>query len=273
MEEELAPLGVKVKWVETLGSNKTVEFLRGESLDLGSLAPPAALQARANGTPLKYVYWSERNRSGSPIMVREDSPIKTFEELRGKKIAATPGTGPHVSLLASLRKHGMTEDDVEIVSLPHSQGRVAMLNGNVDAWSGLEPDWSMAEIQGKARTIFADPDLAGGGGIGARDEIVANHPEVVQAVLRAFDRVRIETVENLDKSIADYAASSGLGEEIARSVITRTDISRPAVIPEDRQLLLNWGNLYKDFGTIPADADLEKIVDELLVYDLFKVAE
>ncbi|MCO5147388.1 MAG: hypothetical protein M9895_14575 [Aquamicrobium sp.] len=75
------------------------------------------------------------------------------------------------------------------------------------------------------------------------------------------------------RPIADYAASSGLGEEIARPVITRTDISRPAVIPEDRQLLLNWGNLYKDFGTIPADADLEKIVDELLVYDLFKVAE
>src|SRR5690606_3383919 len=105
--EAVAPLGVTVKWVESLGSNKTVEFLRGESLDIGTLSLASALLARSNGTPIQYVYWTARNATGSPLLVAKDSPIKSFEDLRGKKLAATPGTGPHVALLAALKKHGL----------------------------------------------------------------------------------------------------------------------------------------------------------------------
>lgn len=56
IEEALKPRGIKVKWVESLGSNKTIEFLRGKSLDIGPSSSASAFLARANGTPIKYAF-------------------------------------------------------------------------------------------------------------------------------------------------------------------------------------------------------------------------
>jgi sulfonate transport system substrate-binding protein len=36
LEDELASSGTKVEWVQSLGSNKALEFLRGKSIDFGS---------------------------------------------------------------------------------------------------------------------------------------------------------------------------------------------------------------------------------------------
>jgi sulfonate transport system substrate-binding protein len=47
---------VEVRWVQSAGSNKALEFLRGRSLDFGSTAGSAALLGRANGAPVKAVY-------------------------------------------------------------------------------------------------------------------------------------------------------------------------------------------------------------------------
>ncbi|AJE46157.1 aliphatic sulfonate ABC transporter substrate-binding protein [Celeribacter indicus] len=270
VEEAVAPYEVEVKWVESLGSNKTVEFLRGESLDVGTLSLASAFLARANGTPIRYVYWTARDATGAPLLVAKDSEITSYEDLKGKKIAATPGTGPHVALLAGLKKHGLSETDVEVVSLPHSQGRLALATGRVDAWSGLEPDWSIAEIETGATVLYADPELAGGGGIAIRDDILEDHPEIVAAVLSGYDRARQYTLDNLDASIEDFAKTSGVSLEVAASVVRRNDITRPALIPEDRQALINWGNIYNDLGSIPADTDVAAVVDAVLDYDVFR---
>src|SRR4051794_41969170 len=45
LEDDLKPLGVGVRWVQSLGSNKALEFLNAGSLDIGSSAgapPPPA---------------------------------------------------------------------------------------------------------------------------------------------------------------------------------------------------------------------------------------
>ena len=42
VEETLAPLGVRVRWVQSLGSNKALEFLNAGSLHFGSTAGAAA---------------------------------------------------------------------------------------------------------------------------------------------------------------------------------------------------------------------------------------
>jgi sulfonate transport system substrate-binding protein len=140
LEQALAPRGITVKWVLSLGSNKTLEFLRSKSIDFGPSSNASAFLGRANGTPIKLIYWTER-KDGAPILVRKDSPFQSFTDLRGKKIAATPGTGPYIGLIAALQKFGLTKDDVQIVALQHPDGRVALAAGRVDGWAGLEPDW------------------------------------------------------------------------------------------------------------------------------------
>lgn len=272
IEAELKPLGVNVKWVESLGSNKTIEFLRGSSLDIGPSSLASAFLARANGTPIKYVYWTARQSTGSPILVRNDSQYKTIADLKGTKIAATPGTGPYISLIAALKKNGLTEKDVEIVSLQHPQGRVALATGRVEAWAGLDPDWAIAELQNNAKILFADTSLAGGGGIDVREQFLKDHPDVVKAVLKGFDKARIYARENIDDSIKAFATSSKIDLAVADRAFRRNDTAIAQIEARDLPALVVWGNLYKDLGSIPADTDVEKIAKETLDATVFSVS-
>ena len=269
LESDLAARGFKVKWIESLGSNKTIEFLRGNSIDIGSTSLASAFLARANGTPLKYVFWTGRVPTGSPILVRNDSPYKNFIDLKGKKIAATPGTGPYISLIAALKANGLTQKDVQIVALQHPQGRQALATGAVDGWAGLDPDWAIAELQNNAHVLWADPKLAGGGGIDVRDDFLAAHRDVVLVVLNAFDRARQFAKDHPEDAIQLFADAAHLEEPVAKIVYARAGEDRPALEPRDSTDLANWGNLYKDLGAIPAETDVNAVVKSVLDFTVF----
>src|SRR5499427_3940036 len=56
LENEFSRDGISIVWVQTLGSNKALEFLNAGSIDFGSTAGSAALVARINGNPIKSIY-------------------------------------------------------------------------------------------------------------------------------------------------------------------------------------------------------------------------
>ena len=138
LEEELKKDGIKVKWVLSLGSNKALEFLNARSLDFGSSAGAAALLARINGNPVKSVYVYSKPE-WTALVATKDSPIQKVQDLKGKRIAATRGTDPHIFLLRTLGAYGLTEKDVKVVLLQHQDGKMALLKGDVDVWAGLDP--------------------------------------------------------------------------------------------------------------------------------------
>lgn len=263
LEAELAPRGIAVNWVLVLGSNKAIEFLRGKSLDFASSSNASAFLARANGTPIKLVYWTH-HQNGAPILVRADSPYRAFADLKGKKIAATPGTGPYMGLIAALEKHGMTAADVEIVPLQHPQGRLALAAGRVDAWAGLEPDWSIAEIEIKARILFIDPQLPGGGVIDVRDEFARQYPDITDIVLKGFERARLYSLEHPEEALKVYTDGSRLAPEVARRSFERNDLTQPAVRASDADGLALWGKLFKTIGAIPPDTDVDAIARQTI---------
>jgi len=55
LEKEFAKDGIGVRWVQTLGSNKALEFLNAGSIDFGSTAGSAALLGKINGNPIKSI--------------------------------------------------------------------------------------------------------------------------------------------------------------------------------------------------------------------------
>jgi sulfonate transport system substrate-binding protein len=52
LEKEFAKDGIAIRWVQTLGSNKALEFLNAGSIDFGSSAGAAALVSNINGNPI-----------------------------------------------------------------------------------------------------------------------------------------------------------------------------------------------------------------------------
>ena len=56
LEKAFGEHGVTVRWVQSRGSNKALEYLNAGSIDVGSTAGAAALVARVNGNPIKAIY-------------------------------------------------------------------------------------------------------------------------------------------------------------------------------------------------------------------------
>src|SRR5580692_3595778 len=108
LEKEFEKDGIGIRWVQTLGSNKALEFLNAGSIDFGSTAGSAALLARINGNPIKSVYVFSQPE-WTALVVRKDSAVTKITDLKGKRVAVTRGTDPHIFLVRALLSVGMTE--------------------------------------------------------------------------------------------------------------------------------------------------------------------
>ena len=147
LEASLKDQGVTVNWVQSAGSNKANEALRSGAIDVGSTAGSAALLARANGSPIKTIdIYSQPEWAA--LVAKDSSGITTVADLKGKSVAATKGTDPYFFLLQSLSEAGISAKDVTVQNLQHADGRAALENGSVDAWSGLDPIMAGAEQKG-----------------------------------------------------------------------------------------------------------------------------
>ena len=111
LEKEFAKDGIAIRWVQTLGSNKALEFLTAGSIDFGSTAGSAALVSKINGNPIKSIYVYSRPE-WTALVTRKDSPITKVSELKGKRVAVTRGTDPHIFLVRALLDNGLTEKDI-----------------------------------------------------------------------------------------------------------------------------------------------------------------
>ena len=125
LEKEFAKDNISIRWVQSAGSNKALEFLNAGSIDFGSTAGAAALIARVNGNPIKSIYVYSRPE-WTALVTRADSPISTVEDLKGKTIAVTRGTDPHVFLVRALADAGLKQSDVKLVLLQHADGKLAL---------------------------------------------------------------------------------------------------------------------------------------------------
>ena len=145
-----------------------LEALGAGAIDTGLVGDAPFTFAAASGAPVKAIAAIRQTREGLAILVPEKSPIKSFDDLRGKKIATGRGSIGHQLILAALEAKGWTTSDVQIVFLAPSDAKVAYTQGSVDAWSTWEPYVSQEEVLFKSRTRHhrggpdAGPELSGG---------------------------------------------------------------------------------------------------------------
>jgi sulfonate transport system substrate-binding protein len=263
VEEEFAKDGIGIRWVLSLGSNKALEFLSSSSVDFGSTAGAAALLSRINGNPIKSVYIYSKPE-WTALVTRVDSPIQKVEDLRGKRIAATRGTDPYIFLLRVLDQHGLSEKDVKIVLLQHPDGKTALERGDVDAWAGLDPHMAQSEIEGKSRLFFRNADLNTYGFLNVREAFAAEHPELVERLIRVYERGRQWALENPQELQQILAKEAKLTPEVAARQLERTDLSNSRIGDVHREAIVGAGTVLQSVGIIPADKDVQKSADELI---------
>ncbi len=264
LEEEFAADGTEIRWVLSLGSNKALEFLRGGSLDFGSTAGGASVVGRASGLPIKAIY-AYSKPEWTALVTRQDSEIRSVADLKGKSVAVTRGTDPHIFLLRALAGAGLAEADIEPVLLQHPDGYRALERGQVDAWAGLDPHMAKAELESGARLFFRDADLNTYGILNVREAFAAEHPETVARVLRVYEKARRYALEHPEELQAGLVAAAKIDPAVAaRQLEARTDITNPAIGQAHRETFVATGRVLQDIGVIAGDVEIEAVVDALI---------
>jgi sulfonate transport system substrate-binding protein len=264
LEKEFAKDGITIRWVQTLGSNKALEFLNAGSIDFGSTAGSAALVAKINGNPIKSIYVFSQPE-WTALVTTKDSKINKIEDLKGKRVAVTRGTDPHIFLVRALQSVGLTEKDITPVLLQHPDGKTALIRGDVDAWAGLDPMMAQAEIEDGARLFYRNKSANTWGILNVREEFLKDNPELVKRVLKVYEEARKFSLANYDDEKKSFQAATKLSDAVAdRQLKERTAITFNKIGPEQRDSILQAGIALQKAGVVKEDVDVKKVVDDLI---------
>ncbi len=262
-EEEFKKDGIAVEWVLSLGSNKALEFLNGNSIDLGSTAGSAALLAKANGNPIKAVYIYSKPE-WTALVTGKNSAIKTVQDLKGKRIAVTRGTDPHIFLLRALSGAGLAPNDVKMVLLQHPDGKTALEKGDVDAWAGLDPYMAQTELEEGSKLFFRNADLNTYGFLNVREDFAKANPDLVVRVIATYEKARKWSLANPGELKAIIAKAAKLTDAVAARQLERNDLSSGVIGKTQRDAIVAAGGVLKESGVVPADTNIAAVADSLI---------
>src|ERR1700751_2556584 len=264
LEKEFAKDGIGVRWVQSLGSNKALEFLNAGSIDFGSTAGSAALLSKINSNPIKSIYVYSQPE-WTALVTRKDTTISKIEDLKGKRVAVTRGTDPHIFLVRALLSVGLTEKDITPVLLQHPDGKTALIRGDVDAWAGPDPMMAQAEMRDGARLFYRDADANTYGILNVREDFAKDHPDLVKRVLAVYETARKYAVAHPDEVEKSFITATKLPEDIVEKQLReRTDLSNGTIGKAQRNTILAAGLALQQAGVIKADVDVKQTLDELI---------
>jgi sulfonate transport system substrate-binding protein len=264
LEKAFEKDGIAIRWVQTLGSNKALEFLNAGSIDFGSTAGSAALVAKINGNPIKSIYVYSRPE-WTALVTRKDTGITKVSDLKGKRVAVTRGTDPHIFLVRALADAGLTEKDVRFVLLQHPDGRLALERGDVDAWAGLDPMMAAAEVESGAVLFFRKPEANTWGILNVREDFTNKHPDLVRRVLAVYEEARRWSLANPQEVKKIFADFTKLAPPVVdRQIDTRTELTHSVIGEPQRESILAAGLALQQAGVIPGNVNVKAAVDDLI---------
>jgi NitT/TauT family transport system substrate-binding protein len=207
-----------------MGTNPVAGIVGGD-FDTGGVTWTAFLLATNRGVPLLPLSEADRGAQGQALfMVRNDSPIKTMDDLVGKKIAVvTVGGACDLILNDVLHKKGLDYKSIGYTVMGVPDMAPTVLRGGVDAACIPEPLLSVVQAQGGLRSVF---DLFSGEydrfplvGFPVTQKFAESNPNTVAALQRALAKGLKFAHENPDKLRDIYPTFTTLKPELARKIV------------------------------------------------------
>lgn len=264
LEKEFAKDGIGIVWVQSAGSNKALEFLNAGSIDFGSTAGSAALVAKINGNPIKSIYVYSRPE-WTALVTTKDSKIASVADLKGKRVAVTRGTDPHIFLVRALLSAGLSQNDITPVLLQHADGKAALIRGDVDAWAGLDPMMAQAEVEEGAKLFYRKPEANTWGILNVREDFLKEHPDLVRRVLAVYEDARKYSLAHYDELKQAFIGVTKLPDAVVdKQLKERTELTHSRIGTPQRDSILAAGLALQQAGVIQPSVDVKAVLDTLI---------
>jgi sulfonate transport system substrate-binding protein len=189
LEKEFAKDGIKIQWTFNPGAGPaTNEQLANGLADFAHHGDLPIIIGRSTGLRTRILFGYTRFGPAyitGPI----DSPAKSLEDLKGKRLAVFKGTASQLALGRILKKHGLTERDFKTVSMDGDTLRAAIATKDVDG--GFIAPFDL-QARGVGKVIYdtgPDPDLTSLGVFWVSEDFERKYPDIVQRVVTTLIKV------------------------------------------------------------------------------------
>ena len=198
--------GLDVTLVQGNGSGNTAQLVANGRAQLAYADAVAVSQLIAKGAPMKIIatiYQSNPNA----LMALKKAGIKSFQDLKGKKVGVPSGSSQTTMLPLLLKSNNLKESDINMIDMPVASMVPALLQGQVDAVLGsIDAYQIQAESQGAQLDVyrFADygvPTVSTS--IFASNDYLKSNPEVVKKFVAASLKGWNFALDHPDRAIKD----------------------------------------------------------------------
>ena len=252
----------KIEWKEFVAAAPLLEALSAGAIETGLVGDAPFTFAVAAKAPIKAIAAIRQTQDGLAILVPKDSPIKSNDDLKGKKIATGRGSIGHQLVLAALESKGWTTSDIQLTFLAPSDAKVAYTRGSVDAWSTWEPYVSQEEVLFSSRRVLTAEGLTPGIGfqVASDDAIRDKRPEL-QDFIKRLAAARAWSLTNVNAYAETWGKLMNIPPAVPLNWLTRAKIQiapidDSAIVDEQKTI-----DLYLRAGLIKTKLDAAAIVD------------
>ncbi len=238
---ELFPqLGKKyqIQWTQFQGTSPMVQAMRAGVLECSTMAPMSLANGAIESGLEAYIVaqhvHSDDDHFSVYWAVKEDSPIKTAADLKGKVIGTNAyGAGVYFDMLLWLRQNGIDPDkDVKIVETGFPPAADAIRSGRIDAGPMAQPFALLNEKKGGLRKLFS------------LSEVASPSVQIFEACSKSYSDANPEVVRAY---VQDLKTAMGmLSKDPSLAVEVTAQITRA---PKD--LLAQYLFTDKDFARVP----------------------
>lgn len=191
IDEEFRTDGIEVQWLFFKGAGPAVnEALGNRQLDFALQGDLPSIVGRAGGLRTRLVV-ATGVRANIYIGVPPDSPLKSIEDLRGRRVSLFRGTNMHLPALRLLEAHGLTERDLRILNLDTAGYLTALATKDIDAAIG-SMDILRLRDKGQVRVLYSSkgdsPVFTRQSHVLVADEFAEAQPQLVQRLVDATVR-------------------------------------------------------------------------------------
>jgi sulfonate transport system substrate-binding protein len=255
-------LPYRIEWSEFPAAAPILEALNAGVLDVGYTGDLAFLSVYAAGAPIKAIGGTRSDATTQAILVRQDSPIKSAADLKGKRLAGTRGGWGQFLIDATLEKSGNKIEDATFAPLGPVDAKVALLAGSIDGWAVWEPYVSYARLKDGARVI------ADGAGltptitfIVASDSAIATKRAAVADLVQRLDKARLWSLDHLGDYAKSTAELTKLPEDVLLAAYTAQRTSPIAIDENVVREVQEASDRATRYGILGKTLDVSKAVD------------
>lgn len=230
LETELGE-GVTVNWTAFNAGPAEVEALFAEDIDIGYIGPVPAVSANTKSKG-DVLILTGATKGGAVMVKKADSDIKSVKDLDGKTVAIPQiGNTQHLSLLHLLDENELEPvtdgGTVNITAVANADVANMMDRGDIDAALVPEPWGATLEEQGAELVLDYDEIYMQGqydvAVVVVRKEFMEEHPDYVEAFLKAHEAATVKIVEEQEASlkIMNAELQSATGKSLSNSIIKK----------------------------------------------------